>query len=1674
MLEVNNKLETIKKMLRDSFFKNDLVEARSFDIYLEPFGKNNVYDEKEKPFSVMQCLKEFIEHPAKKSLLVLGDSGMGKTLLSLYVAKQVWEEKLSLQQDILPLYIYLPAMVNKNGELSEKLLETHLKENCSLRNEEYIDYLRDHKVPLLLILDGFDEIKWPGNLYTQNGWNKWNIKLLCTCRPEAFVNYQNYQQYFVSLSEIYLCSFNNQQKSQYIKKYLQELLPNDRKFLEKTHNKWLDTETYLHAIETLPGLKELVETPFILSMAVQILPEIKKIPPKKNVEPLSETATYDLEKNNKACVQNNFSQESERYGLFKYKQEGYEQEKDLLENTLNKDYKLGIAVGKGDDFYDAVSEALNEALNTHEYTLKGLRLLCHEYVMSLDKRFKFNKETSWIANSFNDELKYYEYMGNVQYTAEECENGSGLNNENLCKGGEQHLDGRIICEQFKENNINLHIIEVKKNSGYPEESKEPYIIRHNLVTTNGLLNVDENEINWNSKNIIHLAVDSNHFVPILRQHTLQEVNISKKELHQKKNNNFEDDKNVESHLEDIPKDKEEKEDIDVVSFEISSEPINHLTRAELYRRFTQRWFEKQSDRLQKQKKFTQIKGYLAGYLSNYAKNLALDRLSQGKLETAIDPKDTLVLYLLVPKDRELLESFTLDQEILEKNIEDIRSGCLLKTHGKKFQFLHKSLLEYLASEELLTGALGLVQNGMHNLKAEYAFQEQLLVDEPQIILRLAELAQKDNVFKDALWQLIMLSKKENYYSISAANSITIWNRAGFSLAGKDLKKIKISGADLRSAILHYTDFTNADLSRVLLQHSYLGNANLQGACLSHVNFGELARLDVVLSKTARIFRGTEKLYLSPDKKYLVLCNRIEICVFDIYARKQLWHKKIYSSMGPFMDEAGGHHRMPYIFRVFLPNPSIEHVLFSKDSKKLILIGIAFEPNRWDKNEYTKYDIITYNLIKGTKETSAVKNLKVRGSPPEQLLSEQEKLCFEQKNEISIKIGEIHDKKYNLELILNENNKCIFKKEINFDQIAISPNRFFLAVLYDSIIDVWDINKQQPVYTIKLVSATSCFIFIDDFKICYRDSSSRKEELCFIDLKLYMQNKTDFYNSEIKNIVNNEIDEILVTISQMGSYFVFEGKSKKEIRAYDKKNKYIVYEQPIKILEKCIFSFCEKYLLTWNDSSSPVIEFKIIDLLAKKDIVTKKAKNYVKELPEEQKCKKEHLIINDMQFSENEIYIIYSCYTGNYIDLSWPKIDIIDNNTGNLIRRLFQESNMIIKGNIGPCDYNARMYFLKNTNSIITVSENYHITLWNLKNYSSSVLRKGNSATSKLRSIFSLKFDFIGIITSSAVSQSDLVLAVAGKGLGNISLHYTIIIWSILEKKIIQEIALDFEVAFLVFNFDDSRLIAYDRGGKSCFLHKTIFNNLERYILKDGQLGLFAEATNIQDVFGLSENNFLLLQQLNAIGTPSKEKYWSQNINSTLFQSAKPSKKSLKNIVGDSVQINHIFGAVSLVRSRDGNHAFFLIEVATTRGIKIYFADLTTRGGVLEQSFSRAKAKIILELWRDDPTFSKLKEKVKIEFVYKTFQVPLEKVNQLYSSIEQDKNKEIYYSMSGGIFNISDSEYKNCLTWCLSKLKEIGIEEPKQWLPSPKLHLPEIKIDEQNSKSNFLLFNNYSK
>ncbi|CAL5993880.1 Pentapeptide_repeats-containing protein [Hexamita inflata] len=215
---------------------------------------------------VDQNFLNFIDDNNKKVLLIQGEAGTGKTIYCQYVITQLLESKL-----IVPIFISLPYLQNWEKQMVEETL-------IELRfTHTEILTLQQSRIQLLLIVDGYDEVRSYKRLYDSNNLLNWNCKALFTCRSSHLACDKYYYKYFISqkfdyeiqFCELVLVHFNNNQIQGYLQRFCLKLESNS-----KYSSEWKDWNTYLKYIDIIPGLCHLVENPFILSMIVKVLPNI--------------------------------------------------------------------------------------------------------------------------------------------------------------------------------------------------------------------------------------------------------------------------------------------------------------------------------------------------------------------------------------------------------------------------------------------------------------------------------------------------------------------------------------------------------------------------------------------------------------------------------------------------------------------------------------------------------------------------------------------------------------------------------------------------------------------------------------------------------------------------------------------------------------------------------------------------------------------------------------------------------------------------------------------------------------------------------------------------------------------------------------------------------------------------------------------------------------------------------------------------------------------------------------------------------------------------------------------------------------------------------------------------------------------------------------------------------
>lgn len=229
-----------------------------------------------------QAFEDFtnIQNP-KKVCVLFGNAGSGKSLFLHHLTQKLWENYAPGQP--IPLLISLAKLRNP---IEHAIEETLSKYGFS---EAQIIELKAHH-PFVFIMDGYDELYTTHNLYLTNKLAAWKAKTIISCRTQYLYNKKDTNIFFMPihgekeqpqlLSTLFVVPFNQMQVEQYLS-LMQQQLENVPSYAE---------------ISEVSGLKELITTPFLLSMVVKILPQIlaKYGNDVEQHERLTQTALYDL------------------------------------------------------------------------------------------------------------------------------------------------------------------------------------------------------------------------------------------------------------------------------------------------------------------------------------------------------------------------------------------------------------------------------------------------------------------------------------------------------------------------------------------------------------------------------------------------------------------------------------------------------------------------------------------------------------------------------------------------------------------------------------------------------------------------------------------------------------------------------------------------------------------------------------------------------------------------------------------------------------------------------------------------------------------------------------------------------------------------------------------------------------------------------------------------------------------------------------------------------------------------------------------------------------------------------------------------------------------------------------------------------------------------------------
>lgn len=176
-----------------------------------------------------------------------------------------------------------------------------------------------------------------------------------------------------------------------------------------------------------------------------------------------------------------------------------DQVKQWLNAITPAEFDVGIAMSKGDCFFDAIAQGLNQRSGEVKYSTKSLRAFCDTYAK--------DKNNTWVEKAnIKDRQDHEQYLVSIQFTAQEMED---LENQGVRLGtslwGRQNIEGRMFCEAF---GIVLHVIEIQRDGS----------INRFLFDSRGQTERYNPIIDYDDPNILHIVNHHNHYVPLLKSH----------------------------------------------------------------------------------------------------------------------------------------------------------------------------------------------------------------------------------------------------------------------------------------------------------------------------------------------------------------------------------------------------------------------------------------------------------------------------------------------------------------------------------------------------------------------------------------------------------------------------------------------------------------------------------------------------------------------------------------------------------------------------------------------------------------------------------------------------------------------------------------------------------------------------------------------------------------------------------------------------------------------------------------------------------------------------------------------------------------------------------------------------------------------------------------------------
>lgn len=263
------------------------LEEACLPIYIPRMAKANLQARDDDLFLLMDKVQTFLKSE-RQVMLIVGDSGAGKSTFNKHLELEPLRSYTS--GDPFPLFVNLPTIRNPEDDMIGKQLKAYGFPKAQIQE------LKERHRQFILICDGYDENQLTTNLHTTNLCSRpgqWNVKMLISCRTQYLG--QDYHGRFVPqggghynrrapdlFHEATIAPFSKDQIENYVEQYVP---------LEPTT--WT-TKDYMDKLTTIPNLLDLVKNPFLLTLALEALPDVTEGKKDLSAVLVSRVQLYDI------------------------------------------------------------------------------------------------------------------------------------------------------------------------------------------------------------------------------------------------------------------------------------------------------------------------------------------------------------------------------------------------------------------------------------------------------------------------------------------------------------------------------------------------------------------------------------------------------------------------------------------------------------------------------------------------------------------------------------------------------------------------------------------------------------------------------------------------------------------------------------------------------------------------------------------------------------------------------------------------------------------------------------------------------------------------------------------------------------------------------------------------------------------------------------------------------------------------------------------------------------------------------------------------------------------------------------------------------------------------------------------------------------------------------------